>query len=112
MRIFLVALAITFAFITNVYSQNQGFQNSQIPVLCGPTPILKTFLEENHGETEIVIIGLVEADGSRLAMLYRNPEKETFTLVISSVTGISCVITTGIQSIGDVPGFTPEQNSL
>jgi len=114
MRIFLVALAITFAFITNAYSQIQGFRRDQMPVVCGPTTILKTFLEEKYGETEIVIIGVSETDGrqpdgTRAAVVYRNPEKQTFTLVLALSSGISCVITGGIQSIGDVPGFTPKK---
>lgn len=69
-----------------------GVTQANAQQLCQPTEVVTSTLTENYGEHEI--FGGLDAQ-ERLVQMYLNPETGTWTAVMSTPNGISCVVAAG-----------------
>ena len=82
-------------FVSSAHAQ-ESFQQIQKPVVCGSQPdIFEKILEA--GETDIELVGIFENDDVQIVFtINRNLETKTFTITETSISGISCVIGSGM----------------
>jgi hypothetical protein len=86
----------------------ESFRPIQKPVVCGPQKDIFKKIEENAGETDLEFIGIFETSDSQIAFsVSRNLKTKTFTIIETSVSGISCVIGTG-KYVGDEEARGPK----
>jgi hypothetical protein len=81
---------------TSAFAQGQLFQTSKI-VVCGSTEVLMKGLKE-IGEIEISLLGSLDnvQEGEHVIVtLHRSDRNGTFSVVESSVSGISCMVSVG-----------------
>lgn len=80
----------------NAINAQESFRQIQKPVVCGmQKDIFQKILEA--GETDTELVGIFEKDSTQVAFtINRNLETKTFTITETSISGISCVIGSGM----------------
>ncbi len=67
---------------------------------CGPRDKIAKFLSEKHGEARVAL-GLI--DDTTIAEIFQSKDGETWTLLVSKVSGTSCIISTGKNWVANKP---------
>lgn len=82
-------------FASSINAQ-ESFRQIQKPVVCGMQKDIFQKIQE-AGETDIELVGIFENDDVQIVFtINRNLETKTFTITETSISGISCVIGSGM----------------
>jgi hypothetical protein len=93
-----VALSITLM-LTNPAVAQESIKLIPKPVICGPHTEITEKINE-AGETNFEYLGMYEAESDKnvqvVFSIYRNLKNKTFTIMETSISGVSCIIGGGI----------------
>jgi hypothetical protein len=93
-----VALSITLM-LTNPVVAQESIKLIPKPVICGPHTEITEKINE-AGETNFEYLGMYEAESDKnvqvVFSIYRNLKNKTFTIMETSISGVSCIIGGGI----------------
>ena len=103
----LLLFAMVLLFSASVNAQ-ESFRQLGKPVVCGAQKEIFKKIEESAGETDLEFIGIFESSDSQIAFsVSRNLKTKTFTIIETSVSGISCIIGSG-KYVGDEEARGPK----
>ena len=90
-----VAWAIFFAVVLiGMYLLATPARPQTPPVSCGKTADIEKFLRSDYKETP-AYVGV--SQGGSPVLIFTNPEKQTFTVVMRKPNGVSCMMVAGIN---------------